>query len=284
MKKFKLGVLAMALVSMLGFTSCLDSGEVSNVTGINSFARVTNYLGLYSFSLPTGLTLTPLNQTGLENINKYSNYTWLTATADGDTQDLENSKNWDITVLGYYSVKDGQMVAQSPVEENANAPVSDVNYSYFGNEVRIMFFNLNEMFLPVFYRIRTVDRDDDDEVNAELEAHSFTLYYNATEDFQNGAMTLHLRHYIADLQADDEFMSDPTMGIEHFDISAPLQAYASTIGGTPDRIVIAFEQNSIDGSYDSNRVSDNTFEINYQTYVDYYNQYMANNGSGSSEE
>ena len=80
------------------------------------------------------------------------------------------------------------------------------------------------MLIPVFYRIRTVDRDDDDEVNAELESHSFTLYYNATEDFQNGAMTLHLRHYIADLQADDEFMSDPTMGIEHFDISAPLQA------------------------------------------------------------
>ena len=27
MKKFKFGVLAMALVSMLGFTSCLDSGD-----------------------------------------------------------------------------------------------------------------------------------------------------------------------------------------------------------------------------------------------------------------
>ena len=43
MKKFKLGVLAMALVSMLGFTSCLDSGEVSNVTGIKIWHYTRKY-------------------------------------------------------------------------------------------------------------------------------------------------------------------------------------------------------------------------------------------------
>lgn len=280
MKKFKLGVLAMALVSMLGFTSCLDGGEVSNIQPVQGFMRISNFMGLYTFSLQTGLTLTPINQSDVTGIDKYSKYAWILATADGDTQDL-TSMNWDVNVQGYVMVRDGEIKSQAPVVGDANAPVSEVSYTYYGNEVRIMFYGLNDMFLPIYYRLRDIDADDKDEINAELDKHQFTLYYDSTADFQNGTMTLHLRHNITDLKENDKFMSQSTMTTEHFNIASPLNAYSSIYGGTPNRIIIAYEQNTMNGNYGEGSVSNGQFEINYQTYVDYYNQYIVGDGSDS---
>ncbi len=278
MKKMKLSMLLAAVGSVFGFTSCLDSGETSNTYTYSHLAKVTNFMGLYTFTAPSGLTLVPLSQSGLDGINEYSDYTWLLYSVDGDTQDLTSSE-WDITVLGSIVSMDGNVVYESSTESNANAPVRQVTYSEFSSYVQNMFFDLNNMFLPVYFYLRDgVDTGDESELEAELLAHEFTLYYNPDEDFESGTMTLHLRHYITDWAEDDELSTDAGRGnLEHYNISVPLNAYVGQYGSNPETIIIEYEQSS-GGSYDN--VTSAQFEIDYQSYVDYYNTYIA--GSGSS--
>lgn len=279
MKKFKLGVLAMALVSMLGFTSCLDSGDVSNTSTGAGFFRVSNFMGIYTLQSPTGGTLTPLNQSDMNGVNAYSNYTYAIYSIDWDTQD-ENSDNYDATMLQLSYVRDGGMMSVAPAESDANAPVKDVNFNAFGTtgeEAVGMFFGVDHVFLPIYYYCdKDLDVNDKDEIEEELAKHQFNLYYNADTDFTPTTMTLHLRHYIKDKDEDTDYTLS-NVNFQHFDLTSPLNAYEQKHSTNPSRILISFEQNSMDGEYKN--TTTRTFDINYQKVVDAYEQWESNNGS-----
>lgn len=277
MKKFKLGVLAMALVSMLGFTSCLDSGETSNTRTFTGPLRVSNFMGLYTLYTPFGGVLTPLNPELLEGVNDYSQYTWAFYSVDYDTQD-ENAAELDVTVLSYFYVRDGIVAEIAPAEESKLAPVRDVNFDEFAynNDARGMFYGVSDLFVPIYYYMRNVDTDDKDETNAELAKHQFTLSYNPSEDFNASTITLHLTHVVSDLEEGGTF-TQSTGNIQHFNLASPLETYEQTYNTNPSRIVISFEQNSTNNDYEN--ANEQEFSFDYQAVVDYYETWENSNGS-----
>ena len=279
MKKFKLGVLAMALVSMLGFTSCLDGGETSNTTNWFGFFKVSNFMGLYTLQSPTGGIVNPLNPSIMEGATAHSNYTYAIYSIDWDTQE-ENSDNIDATILQLSYVRDGGVKSVAPTENDANAPVNDVNFTAFGatgESAVSMFFGVDQVFLPIYYYCdKDLDTNDKDEIEEELSKHQFNLYYDANTDFTPTTMTLHLRHYITDKDEDTDYTLK-NVNFQHFDLTSPLNAYEQKYTTNPSRILISFEQNTMNGQYQN--VSSRTFDINYQNVVDAYEQWESNNGS-----
>lgn len=280
MKNFKLGVLAMALVSMLGFTSCLDSGETSNTGYGTGFFRVNNYMGIYRLTSPTGGVVNPLNQSIMEGANANSNYTFVAYTVDWDTQE-ESSESLDATIVNLWYVRDGEVTSAAPAESDANAPVRDVNfnapYNLTGENATAMFFGVDNVFLPIYYYCdKDLDTDDQDEINEELSKHQFTLYYDANTDFTPSAMTLHLRHYITDKDDDSDYTLS-NFNYQHFDLTSPLDSYEQKYQTNPSRIIISFEKNSMNGNYEN--ASESEFSINYQGVVDAYESLEDNDNS-----
>lgn len=277
MKKFKLGVLAMALVSMLGFTSCLDGGETSNIKGFSGPLRVSNFMGLYTLYTPFGGVLTPLNPDFLKGVNDYSQYTYAMYSVDYDTQD-ENSSELDVTVLSYFYVRDGIVAEIAPSDTSKLAPVRDVSFKEFAanNDVRGMFYGVNDVLIPIYYYMRNVDEDDKNEMNAEMAKHQFTLSYNPSEDFTASTMTLHLTHVVSDLEEGGTFTSNQG-SVYHFNLASPLETYEQAYNTNPSRIVILFDQNNMNNDYENANEQELSFD--YQAVVDLFEQYENSNGS-----
>lgn len=277
MKKFKLSVWVMALVSMLGFTSCLDGGESSNIAGGGyDIVRLNNYMGLHTFTTQYGAVLNPLNASQVT--------TWPTtpfAYIGYTYEEQETTGNEvDVTLVGLAPVFEGHALPTVPTEADANAGVYSLTSSSSPQFV-YAFYQLNDMFLYVNFYMRKVD---DDDALDEINTHQFNLYYNPTEDFDSSSMTLYLRHKVTDMTEDDKF-EQLTACWQHFDLSAALSSYKSTYNKEPSRIIISYEQ-STDGSYEENKVSDRTVEVNYTDAVSTYKQWLEsqNDDDSTTEE
>lgn len=275
MKKFKLGVLAMALVSMLGFTSCLDGGNTSTTGGGYEIVKVNNFIGLHTFTTQYGVTLTPLNSSQVE--------TWPTTTFAyiGFTYEQEGvtEKGIDITLFGMQRILDGRVVPNAPTETDANAGISSLSSSS-NSQFVYGFYQLNDLFLYMTFYRREVDKDD---ILDELDTHQFSLYYDPAKDFTSSSMTLYLRHNITNKAEDDQFKT-LVEDWRHFDLTSALSSYKATYGKEPTNIIISYEQ-STDGSYEDNRVVDRTEELNYENVVTYYNQWLeSQEGNNNSDK
>lgn len=273
MKKFKLSVWVMALVSMLGFTSCLDGGDSSNIAGGGyEIVKLNNFMGLHTFTTQFGAELNPLNASQVT--------TWPTtpfAYIGYTYEEQETTGNEvDVTLTGLAPIFEGRVLPTSPTEVDANAGVYALTSST-NPQFIYGFYQLNDMFLYVNFYMREVDEDDAlDEINA----HQFSLYYNPSEDFDGSSMTLYLRHRVTDIAEDDKF-NRLTAAWQHFDLSAALSSYKSKYNKEPNRITISYEQ-STDGSYEENKVMDRTVELNYPEAVSYYKEWLENQNNNSS--
>ena len=274
MKKFKLSVWVMALVSMLGFTSCLDGGEPSNIAGGSNgeFVKLNNYLGLHTFTTQFGAKLNPLNAS---QVTTWPTTPFAFISYTYEKQEMTGSEV-DITLAGLGPVFEGRVLPTTPTETDANAGIYSLT-SPSSPQFVYGFYQLNDMFLCVNFYLRDVDND---ETLDEIAAHQFTLHYNPAEDFDGSSMTLYLRHKVTDIADDDKF-SELTACWQHFDLSAALSSYKATYNKEPNRIIISYEQ-STDGSYEENKVSDRTAELNYPNAVSYYKEWLESQNDDSS--
>ena len=273
MKKFKLGVLAMALVSMLGFTSCLDGGETSNTGGGYDIVKVNNAFGYHTFTTQYGATLTPLNSSQVD--------TWPTTSfayiGYSYEQEAVTEKGADISLFFLQRIPDGRVVPNAPTEADANAGIYSLTSSSSPQFV-YGFYQLNDLFLYINFFRRNVDKD---KVLEEVDAHQFALYYDPAKDFNSSSMTLYLRHTVK-MEEDDKF-NTPVEDWRHFDLTSALSSYKATYGKEPTNIIISYEQSS-DGSYEDNRVTDRTVDLNYPDAVSYYKQWLASQDDNTNTE
>lgn len=275
MKKFKLGVLAMALVSMLGFTSCLDGGETSTTGGGYEIVKVNNFMGLHTFTTQYGVTLTPLNTSQVETwpTTEFA-YIGFTYEQEGVTEN-----GIDVTLFGMQRIPDGRVIPNAPTEADANAGIYSLS-STSNSQFVYGFYQLNDLFLYMSFYIRNVEQDD---MLDEIDTHQFSLYYDPAEDFTSSSMTLYLRHNVTNMAEDDQFRT-LVEDWRHFDLSPALSSYKAAYGKEPTNIIISYEQ-STDGSYEDNRVSDRTAEFNYTDAVNYYKQWLeSQEGNNNSDE
>lgn len=268
MKKFKLSVLAMALTTMLGFTSCLDNGD-SDYGGGGYGAEIvrnSSYWGTHSFVNQYGAVYEPLNASQVTTwpSTEFS-YIMYSYEAEEVTDTTDNRIN--VTLMTLAAVNDGSVLARRPMDTDANAPV---NYFATGDGNAVAFYQLNDMILSINFFRRNVDND---EVLEEIDKHQFSLYYNAEEDFTSSSMTFYLRHNVTDLQDDDNF-NVTVSNLYHFNMASAFAQYQQMFGKEPTRIVISYEQNSSNGSYEDNMVADRTYEFNYEDMVKNYKTWL----------
>lgn len=269
MKKMKWNVLMLALATMLGFTSCLDGEDNSNILSYNEIVKVDNLTGLYVSQL--GYKVAPLNSEDLKDVPMSSGYIQLFYSYDY-TQDMSGGKI-DATILGYSPINEGIWMPQAPGEADANAPVMAVNTSY--DNSLYYFYKLNDLFLPLSFFVRKdADMNDMKEREAEIATHQFTLYYT-DEDFSAEGMTLNLRHKLLNVAEDDKFTQSSGAWM-HFNINDALNRYGEIYSKRPDKITVSYEQNARDNSYAEDSVSVRTVELNYESIMEAHDQISGN--------
>lgn len=251
MKKQKLAVAFAALLTMVGFSSCLN-GENDPTVSPQELMKVDGFAGYYTFKSAYGYTITPLNMSEVSSLSlgKYAivQYSY-------DSSLLQWDEDKDVTINNVISIKDDVTVLQAPGEDAGNAPV----YSVSSSMSQPIFFDKYNLFLPVTYYYK--NSSDADDLKSELNSHTFTLYYNPNdEESTDSKLVLHLRHKVTDTEVKREYYG---MEYRHFEITSALSSYA-TVHGTlmPDKIVVEFEKST---SSDYEDATSDKFEFNYKS-------------------
>lgn len=280
MKTMKFFMLASAFASMIGFSSCLNGGDYTNSYSDVDFVKVTGFLGTVSLKNQFGYEYVPSNKEVIADLES-GKYAYIAYSYDPTTVN-NTTKMIDVQLYGCSQLADGYVLPSAPTEDDANAPIYDVTSSgSTGGQVTPIFYQLNDVFIPLYYYYKPANNNDD--LKEEVALHNFTLYYDQATDFNGSTMTLHLRHKIQDFdEEDNKERTSRAYEFRHFSLAAPLYAYKEDVNGgkNPDKIVIEFEQNTYNAEYNEDNVKSETYEIDYKTVVENYNK-LAGNTSGS---
>lgn len=251
MKKQRLVVAFAALLTMVGFSSCLN-GENDPTVSPQELMRVNGGAGFYSFTSAYGYTVTPLNMSALSDLSLQS---YAIVQYSYDSSVLEWNENKDVTINNVISIKDDNTYSQAPTADAGNAPL----YAISSSMAQPMYFDKYNLFIPVTYYYKNSSNSDD--LKSELNSHSFTLYYDPTDaGATDGKLLLHLRHKVTDTEVQ---RSDYGTEYRHFNITSVLYSYAKAHGvSMPDKLVIEYEKSS--SSNYENKISEK-LEINYKS-------------------
>ena len=251
MKKQKLAVVFAALLTMVGFSSCLN-GENDPTVSPQELMKVNGVVGYYTFTSAYGYTITPLNMSALSSLDLDS-YAIVQYSYDSSLLEWDESK--DVTINNVVNIQDGMVFSQAPEEEDGNAPI----YTISSSMAQPTYFDKYNLFIPVTYYYK--NSSDTDDLTAELNSHDFVLYYDSNDaESTDSRLVLHLRHNVSDTKVQ---RSDYGTEYRHFNIASVLSDYANKYGvSMPDKIVIEYEKSS-SSSYEN--VSSEKVEVEYKS-------------------
>lgn len=262
MKKQKLAVVFAALLTMVGFSSCLN-GETDPTVSPREFMKVNGGVGYYSFTSSLGYTITPANMSALKDVQLSTSYAYVIYSYDSSLMEWNEDKSATInTAVG---IRDGWAMPRATVEEDGNAPILSLQnniglISYFYPA----YYDKYNLFIPITYYY-----DSSEESGEDIDTHSFALYYDSEEASDKGTLLMHLRHKVINPAIKREKTNTESV---HFNIAAVLSAYTAKTGiSMPDKIVIEYEESQT-SSYD-NTTSDK-LEIEYKSV---FEENIANN-------
>ena len=262
MKKQKLAVVFAALLTMVGFSSCLN-GETDPTVSPREFMKVNGVVGYYSFTSSLGYTITPANMSALKDVQLSTSYAYVIYSYDSSLMEWNEDKSATInTAVG---IRDGWAMPRATVEEDGNAPILSLQnniglISYFYPA----YYDKYNLFIPITYYY-----DSSEESGEDIDTHSFALYYDSEEASDKGTLLMHLRHKVINPAIKREKTNTESV---HFNIAAVLSAYTAKTGiSMPDKIVIEYEESQT-SSYD-NTTSDK-LEIEYKSV---FEENIANN-------
>lgn len=262
MKKQKLAVVFAALLTMVGFSSCLN-GETDPTVSPQEFMKVNGGVGYYSFTSSLGYTITPANMSALKDVQLSTSYAYVIYSYDSSLMEWNEDKSATInTAVG---IRDGWAMPRATVEEDGNAPILSLQnniglISYFYPA----YYDKYNLFIPITYYY-----DSSEESGEDIGTHSFALYYDSEEASDKGTLLMHLRHKVINPAIKREKTNTESV---HFNIAAVLSAYTAKTGiSMPDKIVIEYEESQT-SSYD-NTTSDK-LEIEYKSV---FEENIANN-------
>lgn len=251
MKKQKWAVFFAALLAMVGFSSCLN-GENDPTAYPQEIMKVNGGGGYYTFTSAYGYTVTPVNMSALSGVTLDS---YAIVQYSYDSSLVEWNANKDVTITNVVNIKDDKAMPMAPDADSGNAPV----YAISGTMVSPTYFDRYNLFVPVTYYYK--NSSDKNDLQSELNSHSFVLYYDTSESGSaSGTLLLHLRHKVTDPSVQrNEYGTE----YRHFNLTPVLNSYANLHNGSmPDKIVIEYEKSS-SSSYEN--VSSDRVEIQYKS-------------------
>ena len=253
MKKQKLAVVFAALLTMVGFSSCLNS-EDDGITEIPDYAEVNmSSFGSVSFNSMYGwvcvpdksLTTTPESQLA------YIAYRYEDADLQSITSGTSDSKNLSVTLLQdpVYLKRLDCSTTTLPEETKT------VSIYSLGERDALVWGNNKYLILrpTIFLKKGTTSEN----LSTELANHSLRLYYLSSEDDEAAkTLKLYLRYEISGIggsstdEADDKesWASDYTIQyprLSYVNLQPIISMYKSTHSGSdPEKVTVEYEYNN----------------------------------------
>lgn len=253
MKKQKLAVVFAALLTMVGFSSCLNS-EDDGITEIVDYAEVsTSSFGSVSFNSMYGwvcvpdksLTTTPGSQLA------YIAYRYEDADLQSITSGTSDSKNLSVTLL------------QDPVYlkrldcSTTTLPEETKTVSIYSLGERDALVWGNNKYLILAPTIFLKKGTTSENLSTELLNHRLTLYYLSAEgDEDANTLKLYLRYEISGIgessteETDDKesWASDYNIqytNVSYVNLQPIISMYKSTHSGSdPEKVTVEYEYNN----------------------------------------
>lgn len=266
MKKQKLAVVFAALLTMVGFSSCLN-GETDHTASPREFMKVNGGVGYYSFTSSLGYTITPANMSALKDVQLSTSYAYVIYSYDSSLMEWNEDKS--ATINAVLGIRDGWAMPRATVEEDGNAPVYSLQnntelIANYGYPAYLAYYDKYNLFIPITYYY-----DSSEESGEDIDTHSFALYYDSEEASDKGTLLMHLRHKVINPAIKREKTNTESV---HFNIAAVLSAYTAKTGiSMPDKIVIEYEESQT-SSYDNTTSDKLEFE-----YKSVFEENIANN-------
>lgn len=255
MKQMKFLLVAlMAVVMSVSVTSCMN-GDDNTIVQRSDFVRVVQDFPVY-FKNMAGEKLIPASAIAQASETMaliYYQYDRATVA--------ENANSVTITLLAEPSYIKENDVATAPYL-TANAPVMTLEPSTAYGAVRGGFFDKNTILLPVAYKIKMYEKEED--MKAELNRHSFELDYDSETGFKDGVLTLRLKHNAQVIESgsgDGQTVErkDNTYEYKAFNLLNVLRLLPST----PTKVSIVIDQNENNDKFGEDNVKDATFSYDY---------------------
>lgn len=255
MKQMKFLLVAlMAVVMGMSVTSCMN-GDDNTIVQRSDFVRVVQDFPVY-FKNMAGDKLVPTSVITTSETMALIYYQYDRATV------AENASSVTITLLADPSYIKETYATSSPYL-TANAPVMTLEPSTAYGAVKGGFFDKNTLLLPVAYKVKAYEKQED--MQAELNKHSFELAYDAETGFKDGILTLRLIHSaqaIENESGDGQTVErkENTYEYKAYNLSAVLRSLSST----PTKINVVIDQNENNDKFDQGSIKDATFPYEYQ--------------------
>lgn len=252
MKKQKLAVVFTALLTMVGFSSCLNS-EDDGITEIVDYAEVsTSSFGSVSFNSMYGwvcvpdksLTTTPESQLA------YIAYRYEDADLQSITSGTSDSKNLSVTLLQdpVYLKRLDCLTTTLPEETKT------VSIYSLGEDALVWGNNKYLILAPTIFLKKGTTSEN---LSTELLNHRLTLYYLSAEgDEDANTLKLYLRYEISGIgessteETDDKesWASDYNIqytNVSYVNLQPIISMYKSTHSGSePEKVTVEYEYNN----------------------------------------
>lgn len=253
MKKQKLAVVFAALLTMVGFSSCLNS-EDDGITEIVDYAEVsTSSFGSVSFNSMYGWVCVPDKSlaTTPESQLAYIAYRYEDADLQSITSGTSDSKNLSVTLL------------QDPVYlkrldcSTTTLPEETKTVSIYSLGERDALVWGNNKYLILAPTIFLKKGTTSENLSTELLNHRLTLYYLSAEgDEDANTLKLYLRYEISGIgessteETDDKesWASDYNIqytNVSYVNLQPIISMYKSTHSGSdPEKVTVEYEYNN----------------------------------------
>ena len=256
MKKQKLAVVFAALLTMVGFSSCLNS-EDDGIREWGGYFEVNNTYGSVNFVDPTGIQLVP-NKTIIDapasSALAYINYQY----KDDDMDQIEQTKKLPVTLLQdpVYLKRLDCLTTTLPEETKT------VSIYSLGERDALVWGNNKYLILAPTILLKKGRTSEN--LSTELLNHRLTLYYLSAEgDEDANTLKLYLRYEISGIggssteETDDKesLASDYNVrytNVSHVNLQPIISMYKSTHGGKePEKVIVEYEYNNSNNSTSS---------------------------------
>lgn len=233
MKKLKTLTLGLALLSMMGLSSCLNSSN-DGTSSLYSFLKVVNVYGSVYFTDAGGTRVQPATSL---TTNPTSELVY--AYMEYNTADLtEGASSITVSNFQYANLPQAQVAYVAPTEPGITCSLTSDACMVWGD---------NEYFIfSATYYIKSVTSS---EQTAELAKHQFYVYTNPETDMSGNTLTVHLRQVVPDLSTEldgKELRNVYTQSCQNvvFFRLKDLLTDVNSSGYTPTKIRIAYQQAS----------------------------------------
>ncbi len=231
MKKMKFFALGLALLSMVGFTSCLNSNDTGS-RSMYAYLEVNNYLGVVTYTDVSGVQIipstTPTTTPTSKLIYAYMEYD-------------QSSVSTNMTSLKVNNFNYANLTEATAGEQPSLSGVTCL----LGSSPAVYGKNKYLIF-PITFNMKASSETDQ---ATELNSHKFYAYANPETDLQGDVLTIHLRQTIDGL---DSSLDGKSIGqvytnsktlIMYFSLTQFAQMSNSN-GTAPTKIRLAYQQSS----------------------------------------